>query len=67
MEASRGRLRIVARTGVGVDASRIDLDAAREHKVWVTNNPGCNAVAVAGLAFGQMIALARLNVQPMPR
>jgi D-3-phosphoglycerate dehydrogenase len=62
MESSRGRLRIVARTGVGVDASRIDLDAAREHKVWVTNNPGCNAIAVAELAFGQMIALARHTV-----
>ena len=63
IEASRGRLRIVARTGVGVDASRVDLDAAREHKVWVTNNPGVNAVAVAELAFGQMIALSRFNVQ----
>jgi D-3-phosphoglycerate dehydrogenase len=63
MEASRGRLKIVARTGVGVDASRIDLDAARQHKVWVTNNPGVNAVAVAELAVGQMIALSRYNVE----
>ena len=47
MERSRGRLGIVARTGVGVDLSRIDLDAAREHKVWVTNMPGSNAAAVA--------------------
>jgi D-3-phosphoglycerate dehydrogenase len=59
MEKSGGRLKIVARTGVGFDASRIDIDAAREHKVWVTNMPGSNAVAVAELAFGQMIALAR--------
>jgi D-3-phosphoglycerate dehydrogenase len=63
IEKSRGRLRIVARTGVGVDASRIDLDAAREHKVWVTNNPGVNAAAVAELTFGQMIALARHGAQ----
>jgi D-3-phosphoglycerate dehydrogenase len=63
IETSAGRLRIVARTGVGVDASRIDLDAAREHKVWVTNNPGVNAVAVAELAFGQMIALSRCSVE----
>lgn len=63
MEASRGRLKIVARTGVGVDPSRIDLDAAREHEVWVTNNPGVNAAAVAELTFGQMIALARHSVQ----
>jgi D-3-phosphoglycerate dehydrogenase len=59
MEKSRGRLKIVARTGVGVDTSRIDLDAAKEHKVWVTNMPGSNAAAVAELTFGQMIALAR--------
>jgi D-3-phosphoglycerate dehydrogenase len=63
MEKSRGRLKIVARTGVGVDASRIDVDAAREHKVWVTNNPGVNAAAVAELTFGQMIALARHGVE----
>src|SRR5438270_5626369 len=59
IEESRGRLKIVARTGVGVDVSRVDLDAAREHKVWVTNMPGVNAAAVAELVFGQMVALAR--------
>ena len=63
IEKSRGRLRIVARTGVGFDASRIDLDAAREHKVWVTNMPGSNAAAVTELAFGQMIALARHTME----
>jgi D-3-phosphoglycerate dehydrogenase len=63
MEKSRGRLKIVARTGVGFDASRIDIDAAREHKVWVTNMPGSNAAAVAELAFGQMIALARHTME----
>jgi D-3-phosphoglycerate dehydrogenase len=63
MEKSRGRLKIVARTGVGVDASRIDLDAAREHKLWVTNNPGSNAAAVAELTFGHMIALVRHVVE----
>lgn len=59
IEESRGRLKIVARTGVGVDVSRVDVDAAREHHVWVTNMPGVNAAAVAELAFGQMISLAR--------
>ena len=59
MEKSGGRLKIIARTGVGVDPSRVDLDAAREFKIWVTNMPGSNAVSVAELAFGQMIALAR--------
>jgi D-3-phosphoglycerate dehydrogenase len=59
MHKSRGRLKIVARTGVGVDPSRVDLEAAREHKVWVTNMPGSNAISVAELVLGQMIALAR--------
>ena len=63
MQASRGRLKIVARTGVGVDVSRIDVDAAREHRVWVTNMPGSNAAAVAELAFGQMVALARHTME----
>lgn len=59
IEKSAGRLKIVARTGVGFDASRIDIDAAKEHKVWVTNMPGTNSVAVAELTLGQIIALAR--------
>src|ERR671923_2486466 len=63
IEESRGRLKIVARTGVGVDVSRIDVDAAREHNVWVTNMPGSNAAAVAELTLAQMIALARHTVE----
>ena len=59
MEKSAGRLRIIARTGVGVDPSRVDLEAAKEFKIWVTNQPGSNAVSVAELVFGQMIALVR--------
>jgi D-3-phosphoglycerate dehydrogenase len=59
MQKSSGRLRLIARTGVGVDPSRVDLDAAKEFKVWVTNQPGSNSVAVAELVFGQMIALVR--------
>jgi D-3-phosphoglycerate dehydrogenase len=59
MEKGGGRLKIIARTGVGVDPSRVDLEAARELKVWVTNQPGSNAVSVAELVFGQMIALVR--------
>ena len=59
MERSGGRLRIIARTGVGVDPSRVDLEAAKELKIWVTNQPGSNAVSVAELVFGQMIALVR--------
>jgi D-3-phosphoglycerate dehydrogenase len=59
MRKSGGRLKIIARTGVGVDPSRVDLDAAKEFKIWVTNMPGGNAVSVAELVFGQMIALVR--------
>ncbi len=59
MEKAGGRLKLIARTGVGVDPSRVDLEAAKEHKVWVTNQPGSNSVAVAELVFGQMIALIR--------
>jgi D-3-phosphoglycerate dehydrogenase len=59
MEKSAGRLKIIARTGVGVDPSRVDLEAAKELKVWVTNQPGSNAVSVAELVFGQMIAVVR--------
>lgn len=59
MRKSEGRLKIVARTGVGVDPTRVDLNAARDFRVWVTNMPGSNAVSVAELVFGQMIALVR--------
>jgi D-3-phosphoglycerate dehydrogenase len=59
MQKGRGRLKIIARTGVGVDPSRVDLEAAKEFKIWVTNQPGSNSVSVAELVFSQMIALAR--------
>ena len=59
LRKSNGRLKLIARTGVGVDPSRVDLEAAREHRVWVTNMPGSNSVSVAELVFGQMIALVR--------
>jgi D-3-phosphoglycerate dehydrogenase len=62
VQKSAGRLKIIARTGVGVDPSRVDLDAAKEFKVWVTNMPGSNAVSVAELVCGQMIALARHTI-----
>lgn len=59
MERSGGRLKIIARTGVGVDPSRVDLEAAKDFKIWVTNQPGSNSVSVAELVFGQLIALVR--------
>lgn len=38
-------LRVIAKHGVGVD--KIDLEAAYEHGVWVTNGPISNTTAVA--------------------
>jgi D-3-phosphoglycerate dehydrogenase len=52
------RLRVIARYGVGVD--RVDLEAAREKGIVVTNTPGANSTSVAELAIGLMISLARM-------
>jgi D-3-phosphoglycerate dehydrogenase / 2-oxoglutarate reductase len=52
-----GRLKVIARYGVGVDA--VDLQAAGERGIVVTNTPGANAVSVAELTIGLMLALAR--------
>ena len=55
--AGAERLRVIARYGVGVDA--IDLAAARERGIVVTNTPGANSAAVAELVIGLIFALAR--------
>ncbi len=51
------KLKVIGRAGVGVD--NVDLDAATRKGVVVMNTPGGNAVSVAELALGLMIALAR--------
>lgn len=51
------RLRVISRYGAGV--SEIDLEAASERGIAVTNAPGANALAVAELAIGLMFCLAR--------
>jgi D-3-phosphoglycerate dehydrogenase len=51
------RLKVIARYGAGVD--RVDLEAARERGIVVTNTPSANAVSVAELTIGLMISLAR--------
>jgi len=51
------RLKVISRYGVGVD--RVDLDAAREKGIVVTNTPGANAGAVAELTIALMLSLAR--------
>jgi phosphoglycerate dehydrogenase-like enzyme len=50
-------LKVIARYGVGVD--NVDLGAARERGITVTNGPGANSVSVAELAIGMMLSLAR--------
>jgi D-3-phosphoglycerate dehydrogenase len=51
------KLRVIGRAGVGVD--NIDAAAATKRGIVVMNTPGANAVAVAELAIGLMLALAR--------
>ena len=51
------KLRVIGRAGVGVD--NIDADAATRRGIVVMNTPGANAVAVAELTVGLMIALVR--------
>jgi D-3-phosphoglycerate dehydrogenase len=51
------KLRVVGRAGVGVD--NIDADAATRRGIVVMNTPGANAVAVAELTIGLMLALVR--------
>jgi D-3-phosphoglycerate dehydrogenase len=43
----------------GAGTNTIDVDAASERGIWVANCPGKNAIAVAELAFGLILALDR--------
>ena len=51
------KLRLIGRAGVGVD--NIDAAAATGRGIVVMNTPGANAVSVAELTLGLMIAMAR--------
>lgn len=51
------RLKVVALHGVGVD--QVDVAAATEHGVYVTNVPGGNTPGVVELTIGLMIAMLR--------
>ncbi len=51
------RVRVIGRAGVGVD--NIDAEAATRRGMVVMNTPGANAVAVAELTIGLMLALGR--------
>lgn len=50
-------LKIIVRAGAGYD--NVDLNAATANNVCVMNTPGQNANAVAELAFGMMLFMAR--------
>jgi D-3-phosphoglycerate dehydrogenase len=51
------KLKVVSRYGAGVD--RVNLAAAKANNIKVTNTPGVNATAVAELALGLILDLAR--------
>ncbi len=58
---TRGRLKLVARAGVGLD--NIDLEAAKRLGVKVVNAPNAATQSVAELTIGLMIAAARRLVE----
>jgi D-3-phosphoglycerate dehydrogenase / 2-oxoglutarate reductase len=55
--AEPGKLKAIARAGVGVD--NIAVDAATRARIIVMNTPGGNAIAAAELTIALMFALAR--------
>lgn len=52
-----GHVSLVVRAGAGYNT--IDVEAASERGIYVTNCPGKNSIAVAELAFGLMLSLDR--------
>jgi D-3-phosphoglycerate dehydrogenase len=56
-----GRLRAIARAGVGVD--NIDTDAATRQGIVVMNTPGGNTISTAEQTLALMLALSR-NIAP---
>jgi D-3-phosphoglycerate dehydrogenase len=55
--ANASKLRVIGRAGVGVD--NIELEPATRKGIAVMNTPGANAVAVAEIAIGLMLSMAR--------
>ena len=60
--AAAPKLKIVVRAGAGYD--NVDLEAATKRGVVVMNTPGQNSNAVAELALGLMIFMARTQFTP---
>jgi D-3-phosphoglycerate dehydrogenase len=61
MLAVAANLRVIGRMGASV--AGIDLEAATQHGIIVTNTPGVNAVAAAEHTLALMLALSRRLVQ----
>jgi D-3-phosphoglycerate dehydrogenase len=57
LEASRGRLKVVGRAGVGID--NVDLAAATELGCLVVNAPTANTIAAAEHGIALLAAMAR--------
>lgn len=57
IERAPDSLKVISRYGAGID--RVDMDACTERGILVCNTPGTNSVAVAELAFGLMLSVAR--------
>jgi phosphoglycerate dehydrogenase-like enzyme len=57
LEASKGRLKVVGRAGVGID--NVDLQAATEFGCLVVNAPTANTVAAAEHGIALLTAMAR--------
>ena len=60
--AAAPKLKIVVRAGAGFD--NVDLEAATKRGIVVMNTPGQNSNAVAELALGLMIFMARTQLTP---
>ena len=57
----KNKLRIISKYGIGLD--KIDLDAAKEFNIPVTNCPGVNQVTVAEHVFALILSFAK-NIVP---
>ncbi len=57
----KGSLSLVVRAGAGYNT--IDVEAASQRGIWVSNCPGKNAIAVAELAMGLILAQDRRIVE----
>ncbi|MBK8022032.1 MAG: hypothetical protein IPK19_11550 [Chloroflexi bacterium] len=55
--AAAGKLKVIARAGVGVD--NVDIPVATQRKIVIMNTPDGNTISTAEHTFGLMLSLAR--------